>query len=217
MKKTKLIVFDIDGTLTDTVKIYTRIFIESLKDMGVIEINANFGEYLHHTDSYIGKMIFEKDRKLNFTKEKLKEFEKYLYARCQKYSVHEIKGARKLVNYLETQTEYALCYATGSLLKPAEYKLEAISISYEPSLLVASNNIHERENIVQLAIDKAKAHFKINTFDRIVSIGDGVWDLTTAKNLGVDFIGVGTLSKKELLEYGCQYHFDDFTQGELPL
>ena len=59
MKKTKLIVFDIDGTLTDTVEQHQPSFKKALRDIGVDKIDANLNTFKHHTHSYILKAIFE--------------------------------------------------------------------------------------------------------------------------------------------------------------
>mgnify|MGYP000669299615 CR=1 FL=1 len=56
----KLVIFDIDGTLTDTVLLHQKAFTQSLTQLGVQEIDTNYNEYLHHTNSYIAKGIFEK-------------------------------------------------------------------------------------------------------------------------------------------------------------
>ena len=45
--------------------------------------------------------------------------------------------------------------------------------------------------------------------DRIVSVGDGMWDLLTAKNLDVEFIGIGSDAKeKALTEAGARVVVD---------
>ena len=42
MKKTKLIVFDIDGTLIDSVLGYHEIIIKAMHDLGIDSIDTNF-------------------------------------------------------------------------------------------------------------------------------------------------------------------------------
>ena len=53
----RLAVFDIDGTLTDSVSIHHNAFNKSLIQFGFDNYNSNFNTYKHHTDSYIFKTI----------------------------------------------------------------------------------------------------------------------------------------------------------------
>jgi len=55
---------------------------------------------------------------------------------------------------------------------------------------ISSNELYTREDIVKSAIEKAKKYFKTTTFKTTISVGDGIWDLKTAKNLGVHFLGI---------------------------
>ena len=121
MQKKNLLVFDIDGTLTDSVQIHQKAFTEMLFEIGVKNINAEFKSFKHHTDSFIAKEIYEFDRKESMPTSKISEFEKGLTQKISKENIPEIKGARKLIEHLENNTEYGICFATGSLLRPVSY------------------------------------------------------------------------------------------------
>lgn len=204
-----LLIFDIDGTLTDTVPMYKQAFIDGLHQMGVQQMDTHFKEYLHHTDSYIGKVIYEKDRKEAFTEAKIEVFEAHLTEIVKQAQIQEIAGAKKLIEALQANPDVAIGYATGSLLKPAEHKLEATEIPYHKEVLVAANHIHERENIVSQAIERARAFYGQTSFDRIISVGDGLWDLKTARNLNIEFIGIGKANKEMMYAHGMERYFDD--------
>lgn len=211
MHKT-LLVFDIDDTLTKTASLHIETFIDGLRSLGVTEMDTNFGEYLHHTDSYISRVIYEKNLKQEFTQEKRIEFEQFLYTGIKKHRLAEIRGAAKLIHGLEQEKNIAIAYATGSLLRPAILKLERIKANYHPAQLVASNDIEEREGIVSKAIDQSKEFYKVDAFDRIISVGDGLWDLKTANKLGIEFIGIGEKNRRIMEENGMQTYFSDLTQ-----
>ena len=215
MLKKNLLVFDIDGTLTDSVAIHQKAFVHALHEVGVENINTNFKTYLHHTDSFIAKTIYEKDRNECFSNLKIAQFEASLNRIVQQSAIKEILGAKHTIALLEQQTSFGVCYATGSLLLPAQYKLESIGIVYSKEQLVASNHIHERENIVQQAIQQAAIFYKTKKFNRVISIGDGLWDLHTANNLGIEFIGIGVSNKEVLFQNGMKNHFDDFKEVAL--
>ena len=208
-KKKKLIVFDIDGTLTDSVAIHSDAFIRALSLMGVEYDSSIKKEFKHYTDSFIAKSIFEEAMKIPFTEGRMNEFSRHLQAGVIEEMIDEIDGAKQVVRQLERETEYGVCFATGSIRKAAVYKLDSIGIGFDKRQLVASDRIHERERIVQLAINQAEHVYKSKGFDRVVSIGDGVWDYTTAKNLGLEFIGIGEANREAMMEKGANTVLED--------
>lgn len=215
MRKKNLIVFDIDGTLTDSVKSHQKAFVEMLSEIGVKEISLEFKSFKHHTDTFIAKEIYEADCNMPFSEDKLCEFESGLTQKISCEIINEIDGAKKLIEILENTTDFGVCYATGSLRRAAEYKLKSIGINFDKKQLVASDNIYEREKIVGEAIKFATLYYKAEKFERIISVGDGLWDLLTAKNLGLEFIGIGLINKKVLIENGAEVVYENLTNFKL--
>lgn len=66
--------------------------------LGVEEIDKNFGEYLHHTDSFISKIIYEKELNVTFSMEVKIEFERLLTEKMEQQHIVEIPGDAALVN-----------------------------------------------------------------------------------------------------------------------
>ena len=215
MQKNNLIVFDIDGTLTDSVQQHQKAFTETLYEIGVQKIDAAFKSFKHHTDSFIAKEIYEADQGTPFSDERIAAFEKGLAEKISTENINEIAGAKKLIKTLVNQSDYGICFATGSLRRPAQHKLHSAGIPFNDQLVVASDKIYERERIVEQAIKNASAYYKVSSFQRIISVGDGLWDLLTAQNLGLEFIGVGQTSKETLLEHGAKTIYNDLTEFEL--
>jgi len=50
---------------------------------------------------------------------------------------------------------------------------------------------------------------------RVISIGDGLWDLETARRLGYDFVGIGSGDKEAALTQAGAQVFPDF-RGLMP-
>ena len=215
MRKNKLVVFDIDGTITDTVGLHHESFIAALQHMGVRHIDTNFNAYKHHTDSYIAKVNYDKQMPDIFDEKRISELEHLLLQNIantkQEQGIQAIKGAVDALTYLEKYTEYGVSFATGSLWKPASYKLTSIGITVNPNLITASNRIMDRDMIVRTSINQAKLYYNRNTFEKVVSVGDGLWDWVTAQNLGLEFIGVGAKNKKTLVDHGSRRHMEDLT------
>lgn len=198
-----LIVFDIDGTLTDSVTQHIDTFKEVLIEMGAGEITTDFKTVKHHTDSYVSKLIFESNTNEEFTKDKFNLFEKGLTEKLSNQTINEIPGAKVLIAQLQHNPDFGFCFATGSLRRPAEYKLNAIGIPFEDWQLVTSDTIYDREGIVSKAIENAATYYNVPKFERVISVGDGLWDLLTAKNLELEFVGVGLANKAILIENGA--------------
>ena len=211
-----LIVFDIDDTLTKSEYQHQLAYVNTMKEFGISAINKNWKDYLHHTDSYILKENYENNLDTNFEFSFIDDFETRMTELILELdAVSEVPGAQNIINDLNENPNYALTFATGSLLKPAFVKLDQAGINYNKSLVVGSNKIFEREGIVAEAIQKAKAFYKADSFDNIISVGDGLWDLITAKNLDVHFIGIGMKNYQDFKKEHIKLHIKDWNNFNL--
>jgi phosphoglycolate phosphatase-like HAD superfamily hydrolase len=96
---------------------------------------------------------------------------------------------------------WEIAVATGGWEVSARLKLQAIGIGHESLALASASDAPTRTEIVELAIARLNnGHGAVapsagslrNAGDRVVSLGDGVWDVRTAAALEVPFIGVGS-------------------------
>jgi len=174
----KLIVFDVDDTLTDSVYQHIAAYVDTMKEFGIEKINDNWKEYKHRTDSYILKKNYERNFTQTFNFSIVPEFERSMTKALSAYGkISEIRGAKNMTEVLAGNKDYAMAYATGSFLAPAYEKLNQMNLEYRPDLVVGSNEIFDREGIVKTAIEKAKIAYDVDDFEHIISIGDGIWDL----------------------------------------
>ena len=182
-----LYVFDIDGTVTNTSNQYYNAFVNAIKLFGVPNIESDLTKYTHFTDSH----ILEYNLKRKYTQQELINFENFVLQELKlQPSFGELKGAVKFIENIEQSEDKFHAYATGSLYKTAVYKLQKIGLKNQDHLIAAANNFLSREEIVNHAISIAEKENNIK-FDKIISLGDGVWDLKTAQNLNLEFIGIG--------------------------
>jgi phosphoglycolate phosphatase-like HAD superfamily hydrolase len=217
IKKTKLLIFDIDGTLIDSVSGYHEVIINAMKDLGIAEIDANFNALKHHTDSYVLKYNYENFFKKELPLELLNDFENLIVSYLKKQlKTIAIKGVLEVLNELEN-SEYAIAFATGSLPESAIYKMKSAGLPMAASLLATSKTSFSREGFVLEAIDKAKSYYNVTEFEEIISIGDGIWDLKTAQNLNLEFIGIGAKNKSVMETNGMEHWFEDFTNFKAPV
>ncbi len=166
-------------------------------------LNSDWNSYTHHSDSW----IFAEVCRQNFDRDPSME-EKALFssalnshfdASISKRVIPEIPGAKRFLDSVVNHPGLAYAFATGSLRQPALRKLEALGASYPPELLVTASEFEVREEIVGGAIRAAERYFGVDRFERVISFGDGYWDLVTAGRLGIEFIGIANGEKAEKL------------------
>ena len=148
-----LIVFDIDDTLTKSEYQHQLAYVTAMREFGIARVDQNWKTYKHHTDSYILKANFENNHTTKFEFSQIPAFEERMTEHMLTLTeVSEIKGAKTVVSNFLDRDDYAVAFATGSLLKPALIKLNQSQIQYNPNLVVGSNTIYSREDIVKEAI-----------------------------------------------------------------
>ncbi len=216
MKKKNLIVFDIDDTLTKSEYQHQKAYVDTMIDFGISEINQDWKSYENVTDSFILKENYEMNFQKKFDFSFIPKFEEKMTTTLLQFQKTEsIKGANTALNFFMRETDYAICFATGSLLAPALLKLEQAEINFIPDLIEASNTIFTRENIVKSAIEKAKNYFQVTTFEHIISVGDGIWDLKTARNLGIHFLGIRKKSLAYFQQEKIKSYITDWSEFNL--
>lgn len=219
----KLAIFDIDGTLTKTDGVDDLSIVKAFFDSHQIaDIDTDWTKYKYVTDSGIALEIFTKSlgREPN---EKdysvLKDcFIKNLseFASKDKSLFAEIPNAKLMLENLKAEIDWAIALATGCYFDSAKLKLKQANINIEDYPNATADDAVSREEILQIAIEKSLKHYRQKEFEKVVSVGDGVWDVKTAKNLGLNFIGIGSGEHAEKLrKEGAEFIIEDFRDYEI--
>lgn len=197
--RSTLYIFDIDGTLTDSVCLHQASYLHAYSVFELPNLNTEWNSYIHHTDSWIFGEAFRQslgrsptsDERIRFIDALIAHFDRNLSGSV----IAEIPGAKKFLFDVVAAPNTAYAFATGSYREPALRKLASLGVAYRPDLLITASEYETREEIVLNAIASAKRIFDVETFGQIVSLGDGYWDLVTAKKLGLEFVGIATGDK----------------------
>jgi phosphoglycolate phosphatase-like HAD superfamily hydrolase len=218
----KLFVFDIDGTLTDSVFRHQVSYVNAYSSFNIINLDTNWNNYAHHSDSWIFGEVFRVNFDRNPTSQEKEMFSEELGRHFKdqiiKNPVSEIPGAREFLLQVFASPDIGYVFATGSLREPALLKLESLEISYAPELLITASEYETREEIVSAAIRNAGEYFGVDGFERIVSFGDGYWDFKTAEILGLEFIGIAKDEKEQKLrDAGAPVVYPDFMCSDIVL
>jgi phosphoglycolate phosphatase-like HAD superfamily hydrolase len=214
----KLAIFDIDGTLTDTNRVDDECFIAALAEAhNITEVNANWSAYPHTTDSGITAYIFQERFERAPQAEELTTlkdcFVNLLNVRSQSASAQfcEIPGAVAALEMMRREPDRAVAIATGCWQASAVLKLKVAGIETDGIPAAYAEDGLSREEILRVAVSKALERYGQQRFEKIVSVGDGVWDLRAARRLALAFLGVGRgEAEARLREAGASHVIQDF-------
>ena len=217
--KLKFIIFDIDGTLTNTKNVDDKCFIKAFEKIFDINIeNQNWNELKNVTDWGITEEIVQKNLNRKPTEQEfegmLNEFIGLLKFEKEKdiSQFNEIYEAKNFFHYLKNKTEYKIGIATGAWEKSALLKLETIGIDVNGIAFSNSNKYKSREIITKDVINQLSDKF--SKPDEIIYFGDGEWDFKTCQKLGIRFIGIDTNNNGKLKKLGVKNVFDNYIEKE---
>jgi phosphoglycolate phosphatase-like HAD superfamily hydrolase len=200
----KLVVFDLDGTLTQTSAVDEECFGRALAEgLGIDSVNTNWLDYEHVTDLGVFSEVFRHHRGCAPDASDVAEFvECFVELLSRGYgeakeALGEVQGATAFLRALKEQTDWVIAVATGSFERSARVKLAAAGIDAFECAAAFAEDGPSREGIVNAAIRRALEQHQRRQFERIVLVGDAAWDVHTATRLDLPLVGVGVGSRAE--------------------
>jgi phosphoglycolate phosphatase-like HAD superfamily hydrolase len=220
MRTHGLAIFDIDGTLTATNEVDDECYVAAVAaQLGMRPHEIDWSRAPHVSDTGIARFLWSQHRerlpddaeiaavKLRF----LGLLEQQLRAHPQRFA--SVAGASDSVTRLRADG-WTIALATGGWGESARMKLRAAGLPVDVPVSCC-DALHTREEIVMHARQGAE-RMAGRSFDRIVSVGDGAWDVRTARALGLPFVGVATGEKAaQLTELGASHVLADLSYGPL--
>lgn len=202
----KLVVFDLDGTLAGTSAIDEACFVQAFADtLNIHRLSTNWLDYDHATDSAVTTQAFVKHfaREPHST-EIARVVERFVELLSRHHDLNsgwfaEIPGASAFLTALQQNSEWGIALATGGWKRSAEFKIRAAGLPLAEVPAAFAEDGPSRESIVETAISRASAWYRCREFERIVSVGDAVWDIQTARQLKLLFLGVAGESRAAAL------------------
>jgi phosphoglycolate phosphatase-like HAD superfamily hydrolase len=217
----KLVIFDIDGTLTQTSRVDEICFTRAFADTHGLEVlTDHWIDCPHVSDSGLMRHLFQhyfgrdpRDHESGAIKQRLVDLLEEHHRLDHSYFA-EIPRAAETFNRLVESRGWSKAIATGCWQPSAEMKLRAASINYHGVPGGFAEDGVARESIVGAAISRSRGFYRA-MFDRIVSVGDGVWDVRTAARLDLAFIGVASGARAEMLrDAGAKHVISDFEDAD---
>ena len=195
----KHIIFDIDGTLTDTTEIDDHCYTQAIKDtFGFSNFETNYGHYKNTTDSGIIDQLFLERTGRSYTPEEQQQFIRHFCVLLEKaYATRrehfrEINKAGKILDFLCDQENLSIGLATGGWKESALFKLRCAGINIDRCTAASfAQDAMPRQDIIRHTIRKMnEIHGREQEMSGIIYVGDGNWDYLATKALGIQFIGI---------------------------
>lgn len=201
-----LILFDIDGTL-----VYTNNRKDSKSFAAAYESiyqqpfpTIDWHRFPHVTDTAIIQTVikeaFDREPEVDEINHFRNDYIQRLNLGRLQNPEHylEVPGAKKMVEWLLSRREFCVGIATGGWIKPAEIKLAHVSIPTGQFPISGADGHPTRESIINTAL--GHAYQRYDRFERIVYVGDALWDIQTTRNLSMNFVGIRRQNDLEVLQ-----------------
>lgn len=191
-----LAVFDIDGTLLNNLAGEDACYAQALREQfALADVDTDWAGYENVSDDGIAieaySRAYGRAPTAALRTATIDRFVALLQStHASSAPVVAMRGASELLAELPVRG-WAIALATGAWRRAAAYKLSAAGLRVDGIPLATSEDGPARVAIVTSAIARAQVQYGVPGFARVISIGDGVWDVRAAQALHLPFAGVG--------------------------
>jgi len=191
----KLIMFDIDGTLTRTDAADGDCFVQALQDVfGFTGISDDWSIYPHCTDSGILDALFHEREGRPPSEAEATDFQRHfvalLNAETAARPFAQVEGAHEMLRQLLATPSIAVSLASGAWECSARLKLASAGLEFPQIPGAFADDAHYREDIMRASLSRAAHLHARGSFESVIYIGDGVWDARACRALGWPCIGI---------------------------
>ena len=200
-------IFDLDGTIVDSMPTYTKVFFEILSEKFKIDIKNSSEYYLESAGTPIEIQFQQVLENNNISFENIPELvdEFFETVNSEKFLIFE--RSRTIIEYLYNKN-VLLFISTGSTTECSKERLVKSDLLKYFSVILGSNKITKGpEHIKGFAkfVNLPTEEFARRSF----YCGDGIRDMEIAKMFGIYAIGIAqTMEKGNLLEAGADVVVD---------
>jgi FMN phosphatase YigB (HAD superfamily) len=191
---THLVMFDIDGTLVDSMGFDGPIYAETLRDVLGVAIDRDWSSYPHVTDGGLLDEVMRRHGIADPDGSRHEAVKQAFADRIQAFIqaapgvVREIPGAAALLARLQRRSDCCVAIATGGWRETALMKLQAAGFDLDGVALASSSDAHPRISIMRIAGQRA---MRGREPLRRTYFGDGPWDQRACVDLGWQFVAIG--------------------------
>jgi HAD superfamily hydrolase (TIGR01509 family) len=203
VKKYKAIIFDLDGTLIDSMPLHFKAFKKTLKEHGVSMKDATLKHFMGSST----KKILQDIKKIYSFQGKVDDVrEERRYHYFQELGKKNIlfPGVKTLLRNLKK--DYKIAIATGSSRVTVRYPMKKEFLDLFDYIVTINDVSNGKPAPDQLLLAAKK--MKVKPLECLM-VGDSNYDIISAKRAKMNSIGVltGYTSRKELLDAGAKKVF----------
>jgi phosphoglycolate phosphatase-like HAD superfamily hydrolase len=211
----KVLVFDIDGTLTATASVDGRLFAEALGTVLTLPSEEPWFGLAELTDAAIlAELCAARPAAERIVVER--EVQRRFFAsldaavESEPEAFQPISGAREIFEAIRL-AGWKPAIATGAWRRSAETKLTAAEIPISGVPLVTSSEHPRRVDIIRHAVRLAASAYEP---EEVVYVGDGSWDVVACRELGIGFVGRAAAGNAQpLIDLGAKAVLPDFSDA----
>lgn len=190
-----LVVFDIDGTLLNNHAVEDSCFKQALGEtLGLAALDTDWATYRDVSDDGVAAEAYQRAYgaalPLNLRDATVAHFVALVGVACAEGGLTLVAGADRIFADLEA-AGWTVALATGAWANAAHLKLRAAGLAIDNRALATSEDGPARVAIVRAAMRRAAEAADVSSFARVVTVGDGVWDVEAARCLSLPFVGIG--------------------------
>lgn len=195
-----LVIFDLDGTLTQTDTLDDRVYRQAIKEALDLTCPDNWEGFSHQTATGLLAELMVKEKEKDLTpKDHDKTRDHFLDLMMDALMDMDVDqlatdGGQDLVTNLLDSDQHMVAISTGGWGPAACFKLSSAGYDIADMVMATGDDDFDRMEILMLARERAEERLpEGQSFDQIIYVGDNQWDKLAAEGLGWQFIGVGDL------------------------
>ena len=152
----RLVIFDVDGTLTQTMETDAECFVRSLDEVcGFSHVETDWSRYRHATDSGVFQEIYESRTGRLPSSIEISAFRQHFVGLLAQVSSRvpfaPVTGAPVLLSRLAANREHRVAFATGAWRDGARLKMRSAGLCYD-DYPAASSELISRQGGVAFAL-----------------------------------------------------------------
>ena len=170
-------IFDLDGTLTETVQADEECFASALSDVfGFKNVNTDWSAYRHTTDSGILVELFESRRNRVPQPVEIEQFQSRFVTLLNETSQNPrlfapVPGAEVLLQALVACEHFGVALATGGWKISAQCKLKKAGLNFLFEASAFDDDDCSREGIMRCALQRALKQYRQTRFETVIYVG----------------------------------------------